>query len=139
MKDLNIYIKEALKITKDSKVKNAYKYHPKNRLDLINCIREELTEQGPDADLNCIDTANVVDMSFLFNDVNLDNKYVIRNIDISEWNTSNVKDMYAMFKDCKKFNCDLSKWDVSNVIDMDFMFTGCKSLKNIPDWFEGKK
>lgn len=48
------------------------------------------------------------------------------NSDISNWNVSNVKDMYSMFYGCKSFNKDVSSWDVSNVTNYDgCMFKNC--------------
>ena len=40
-----------------------------------------------------------------------------------------------MFRICKKLNCDLSNWNVSNVKNMYNMFYGCNSLKNTPSWY----
>ena len=57
------------------------------------------------------------------------------NSDLSKWDVSSVKDMYAMFWDCENFNSDLSNWDVSNVTDMRNMFYSCDSLKNKPSWY----
>ena len=72
-------------------------------------------------DLNFIDTSNITDMSWLF-------RYNDYNFDVSSWNVSKVKNMYAMFGDCTNFNCDLSDWDVSNVKNMNAMFSGCKKF-----------
>ena len=36
---------------------------------------------------------------------------------ISEWDVSNVTDMYQLFKNKQNFNDDISSWDVSNVTD----------------------
>ena len=132
-------------------------HHPKTKADLIVCIRKELSEQGPDADLNVIDVSAITNMDGLFHMFKKD----IRNINISKWDVSGVTDMDDMFFKCTNFNCDLSKWDVSNVeschymfygckkfnsdlsgwklnkihVDMDFMFDGCASLKKIPSWY----
>ena len=43
------------------------------------------------------------------------------NGDISNWDMSNVENMYRMFGD-SKFNGDISKWNVSIVKDMNWMF-----------------
>ena len=58
------------------------------------------------------------------------------NGDISKWNTSNVKDMYAMFED-SQFNGDISAWDTSNVMDMEDMFKGSILEKEhkLPEWY----
>ena len=62
-------------------------------------------------------------------------KLLISIPDISNWNTTNVKDMSFMFNDCKLLISlpDISKWNTSNVKDMSFMFNGCNSLISLPD------
>ena len=52
----------------------------------------------------------------------------IRNIDISEWDVSNVRDMGQMFMWCERFNCDISEWNVSNVDNTSYMFDGCRNF-----------
>jgi surface protein len=37
------------------------------------------------------------------------------NKNISEWDVSNVTDMYYTFRDAKSFNQDISKWNISKV------------------------
>lgn len=117
---LQQFINERLKIT--SKTKPLEKLKPESKDDLIAIITQELERQGPDADLNFIDTSKMTDMSNLFHFV----KGKVRNIQIDEWNTSNVTTMAGMFDKCEEFNCDLSHWDVSKVINMMSMFSGCK-------------
>ena len=47
-------------------------------------------------------------------------------------NTSEVTNMYSMFRDCKSLtSLDLSHFDTSNVIDMGYMFAYCEGLTNI--------
>lgn len=153
MNKLKEYILEKLKIDKDVKT---YNYHPKEKYELDSLIEELIEERGSDADLNDIDTSEITDMSYLFQDLDP------HKINISKWDVSKVKTMYKMFYGCKNFNSDLSKWDVSNVIDMDNMFYRCKnfdsdlsnwdisnvkymtnifkecdSLKNKPSWYHG--
>ena len=131
-------------------------YHPKTKKELIDCIQKELKKQGPDANLNIIDTSKITNMYELFyrfkKDIrNIDiSAWDVRNVekmqymfygcksfnsDLSEWDVGNVKYMSFMFDGCKSFNSDLSKWDVSNVEEMSNMFFGCKSLKKIPEWY----
>jgi surface protein len=43
------------------------------------------------------------------------------NGDISQWNVSNVTNMYRMFEG-SKFNGDISEWDVKNVKNMHYIF-----------------
>lgn len=97
--------------------------NPKTRDELISLIGEELERQGPDADLNFIDTSLITDMSELFSGFN------IENIKIDQWDVSNVDNMYRMFNLCTSYNGDLSNWDVSNVTDMKWMFRNCYNFK----------
>ena len=47
----------------------------------------------------------------------------LKNIDTSNWNTSNVTDMNYMFYNCSKLeNLDTSNWDTSKVANMNKMF-----------------
>ena len=125
MKQLNQFITEYIVKKKlDKFIDSEYLYHPKNRDELIEDINDLLDLRK--YDLNSIDTSAITDMSHLFDDV-----YVDRNIDVSRWNVSNVKDMTSMFNSYTNFNCDLSNWDVSNVKSMKGMFQNC-------DKFEGK-
>jgi conserved domain protein len=132
------------KITQDesnSNVTNVNKVTPKTKEELRKLIYKELKRQGPDADLNFIDTSMITDMSELFEALNIINikidKWNVSNVtnmsnmfrcnpefnaDLSNWNVSKVTNMYAMFYKAKKFNSNLSKWNVSNVIDMSWMF-----------------
>ena len=47
---------------------------------------------------------------------------------ISDWDTSEVTDMSALFADKVTFNDDISRWDVSNVTSIDRMFTNNKKF-----------
>ena len=162
MKTLNNYINEAL-IKKDTKIVK-FAFYPKDFNELRDLIEQLLEERGKDADLNDINVSQIT----TFYDKNVFSKYKIglfegldpHNIDISQWNVSNVKnmdkvfygcenfncdlsgwdvsevkEMWGMFANCKNFNFDLSKWDISNVKDMEDMFDGCRALKNKPAWY----
>ena len=107
-----------------------YKYQPKNKEELNEAIKKEIYEnQGtPDnpnwkADLNCIDTSAITDMSYLF-------FYSQFNGDISKWDVSNVEDTKEMFAR-SEFNNDISGWNVGNVIDMSYMFAYSKFNRDI--------
>jgi len=57
-----------------------------------------------------------------------DCSYLI-SIDLSHFNTENVKNMHSMFYGCSSLkNIDLSNFNTQNVIDMNSMFYGCSSL-----------
>ena len=98
------------------------KYKPKTKEELIEAIKKEIfevqgTKDNPNwnADLNCIDTSNITDMSYLFSKNSFyAEEYGLEkfNGNISKWNTNNVKNMYSMF-----FNKSL-KTDIILVIQL---------------------
>ena len=54
------------------------------------------------------------------------------NLDVSNWNTSNVTNLARCFYACNNVTTlDVSNWDVSNVYDMSWVFSLCLRLKNI--------
>jgi len=55
------------------------------------------------------------------------------NGDISEWDTSNVRNMIGMFS-YSEFNGNISKWDTSNVRNMSNMFCESKFNRDISNW-----
>ena len=106
-----------------------YTCQPKSKEELEKIIKERINKEGPNCDLNDIDTSEITDMTelFYFSDFNGD---------ISNWNTFNVISMEGMFSGCSKLtSVDVSKWDVSNVNDMSWMFFDCISFnKDISNW-----
>ena len=126
MKTLIDHINEALKIGKNLSEFSAYSCQPVNKDELKKIINKRIKQEGPDCDLNDIDTSLIIDMSFLFNE----SKFIGN---ISNWDTSNVKDMCGMFKG-SKFNGDISKWDVSKVTNMCDMFYQSWFNNDISNW-----
>jgi len=61
---LQHFVNERLKITSNTKSANIPK--PTTYKELRPIIEQELDKQGPDADLNHIDTSKITDMSYLF-------------------------------------------------------------------------
>ena len=56
----------------------------------------------------------------------------LTSVDLSNWDISNVTNMYAIFFYCSSLtSVDLSNWDTSNVTSMSSMFFHCDSLKNL--------
>jgi len=56
----------------------------------------------------------------------------LKSIDLSSFNTTNVKDMRCMFFECSSLkSIDLSSFNTTNVFDMSYMFKGCSSLNSI--------
>ena len=129
MKNLQDIIQEKLQIGSKSKI-SQYKYHPKNKEELLDLLTKLLKERGKNADLNDIDTSKITDMSFLFT---FDRRSF--NGNISQWDVSNVTDMRWMFTD-SSFNGDISQWDVSNVKNMEDIFDNCPLRKNPPKWYK---
>lgn len=84
------HIIERLRISSNTKSIKFYK--PKSKEELRSIIERELENQGVDADLSHIDTSEITDMEGLFRDLN------VRNIKIDQWDISNVKTTFNMFK-----------------------------------------
>ena len=116
----------SLHITSNSK---SLSVRPTSKAELRSLIKQELEKQGPDADLNFIDTSEITDMGRLFGGLK------IGKIKIEWWDVSNVTNMSDMFCFCYDFNCDLSHGDVSRVTDMNYMFAHCYKLNcNLSRW-----
>ena len=105
-------------------MKNKIIAQDKQNLKLL--IKEALILYGNACDLNHIDTANITDMSYLFDESQF-------NGDISGWNVGNVTTMECMFW-FSQFNGDISKWNVSNVENMSSMFSNSQFNRNISHW-----
>lgn len=99
---------------------------PKSFDELKKTIEMLIKQRGNKADLNCINTSRITNMSELFRNSNF-------NGDISKWDVSNVEDMSAMFWK-SKFNGDISKWDVSSVTDMTDVFAYSNFNRDISKW-----
>lgn len=103
---------------------------PTSRVKLKALIRQELENQGPDADLNHIDVSEITNMSWLF--CCLD----VRDIKIDSWNVSNVQTMESMFNGCDRFTgAGLDNWDTNNVAIMTNMFRDCNAIVKLPRWY----
>ena len=130
----------------------SYDLKPTNKKELEKLIKQRMKEQGPNCDLNDIDTSEIKDMSSLFynSEFNGDisqwgvSKVMFMdsmfegsefNGDISKWDVSNVKDMHSMFYN-SSFDGDISKWNVSRVKDMGYMFVGSPLEGNEPSWYK---
>ena len=61
--------------------------------------------------------------------------YNIIEIDLSNFDTSDIVNMSGMFYGCKllKHISGISCWNISNVIDMSYMFFYCESIQIFPD------
>jgi surface protein len=123
---------------------------PTDKENLLDIIKFMISIEGPNADLNYIDTSRITDMSKLFylskfngniSEWNTGNVLSMESMfygsdfngDISRWDVSRVTNMRAMFY-YSRFNRDISKWDVSEVQDMSWMFNDSKFNKDIGNW-----
>ena len=120
MKTLIDYFNEALSN------KSSYNRRPKTKDELREIIEDRISKEGPNCDLNDIDTSFIEDMSHLFDSSDF-------NGDISEWNVSGVTDMSYMFVH-SGFNQSIGDWDVSNVKNMVGMFKYSDFNQDISDW-----
>ena len=73
-------------------------------------------------------------MSFMF-----ERCATLNYINLSGWNTKNVKSMRAMFESCTNLEVieGIENWDLSNLNDISFMFNFCKKLtkfQGIENW-----
>ena len=74
-----------------------------------------------------------------FNTSNVINMYgmfgeceLLTNIYLNSWNTLNVTTMYGMFSECKSLtSLDLSSFDTSKVTNMAYMFEGSGTTMNL--------
>ena len=107
MKQLVSHIYEALKIGKNLSKFSTHSCQPKTKNELFKTIRARISKEGPNCDLNDIDTSLITNMSELFVDS-------IFNGDISKWDVSHVEDMWGMFI-YSDFDGNISKLDVSCV------------------------
>jgi len=122
----------------------SYKYYPNTKYELIWAMKKEIFEiQGiknnPNwkADLNCIDTSRINDMSYLFCS-SFQEGYGLHefNGNISGWDVGNVKSTAYMFSG-SNFNGDISKWDVGKIEYMSGMFEDSKFNNDISKWNVG--
>ena len=76
-----------------------------------------------EVDFSHLDTSNITDMSYMFEDVK------VRNLDLSSFDTSNVTRMIGMFKDSKTEELDLTSFSAENLTDIREMFEYSRNLK----------
>ena len=135
MKNLRSYLTERLLINKDFKDNRITVTSLK---ELKNIIKERYVDPNTKKpnnhiDLSDIDVSELNDLStsFLW--------YRFKTIDISGWDTSNVKDMTMMFYGCFDLTdiIGIENMNIDNVECMGYMFSDCKKLDitdKIKDW-----
>ena len=135
MKNLRSYLTERLLINKNFKDN---KITVTSLKELKNIIKERYVDPNTKKpnnhiDLSDIDVSELNDLStaFLW--------YRFKTIDISGWDTSNVKDMTMMFYGCYELTdiIGIENMNIDNVERMDYMFSDCRKLDitdKIKDW-----
>ena len=139
MKTLKQIIKENYKfrINRDSIV-YPYQYAPTSFQELRGIIIdkcdefEEGTKNNP-VDFNDVDLSKMDSIRAIFQ------YQKFEYIDVSTWNPANynLTNLEAVFFECRNLKeLDLSSWDVSNVKNFNNMFKGCRQLEklNISTW-----
>jgi surface protein len=86
-----------------------------------------ITRKNEGADLTCVCTSLVTDLSFMFEQSTF-------NQDIGNWDVSNVTNMNYMFAINSSFNQPIGNWDVSKVTTMTAMFERSSFNQPIGDW-----
>lgn len=72
-------------------------------------------------------TSEITNMSYMFRDCS-----VLKNIDLSSFDTSRVTTMYYMFGNCSEIkSLDLSTFNTSLLSNIGFMFNGCENLTSL--------
>ena len=143
MKAIDTYINEKLVLNKDNIKDYTFNYHPKDKYELVDIIINRVIANGKrkvfHGNLNDIDVSSISDFSGLVSiglrNYNIKLDRLIGNIDISQWDVSNMTSAQSMFFNCKSFNCDLSNWNVENLENASAMFAGCEELDfDISKW-----
>ena len=122
MKSLNQYIIEKILINKSSKF-NKIKVESKDQLK--SKIQKRYHNNKSFIDLTDIDISELDDLAGVFAFFNK-----VEIIDISGWDTSNVRYMNHMFRYCTKLKniIGIENLDVSKLEDANSMFYCCKNL-----------
>ena len=110
------------------KSNNSYTYNTRGKLKLTYAGGYTYLINSPEYMKNKIDYPKFHNInSYSGNSYNLTYK-----LDLSDWDTSNIKYMTSMFSNCYSLTyINLSKFNTSNVIYMNNMFSNCYSLTYI--------
>ena len=92
----------------------------------LSCFFAALAELETITGLEYLNTANVTDMSLLF-----DHCQKLTSLDVTHFNTAKVTNMYRMFNSCGLTSLDLSNFNTEKVTNMELMFSACSNLKTI--------
>ena len=130
----------------DKNTRSSYNYYPKTKEELREILQIRL-KKDKNADLTDINVSNITDMGLLkrtdiihaspfkamfglFEDLDP------HNINISNWDVSNVVNMQNMFCSCHNFNSNLKEWDINSLQNASGMFQNCESFvgEGLENW-----
>ena len=107
-------------------------------LDLSNFDTQNVNNmEGMFGQLNNLSSYDLSSLDFTNSPDDFGTTYIegcknLSNLNLSSFNTKNVKNMMNMFLGCENLkNINLSSFDTRNVINMSGIFGGCKNLTNI--------
>jgi len=127
MKLINNFITEKLVINKNIKI-NQIEYFPKNFNELKKIITKRALDSNDGVlDLNDIDISKIINLSYLFENINN-----IKSVNINNWDTSKVTDIHGLFW-CNKSveEIYMNDWDTSNIESFYGAFYHCENLKTL--------
>ena len=126
LKPINEFWGDVLKRDLLGEIREEDKFHSKEELQ--EYLKSEIKKQGENVVIQNLDVSLIKDLSELFRGICLG----VKTLDLSGWNTSNVKDMESMMYFCNSLkSLNLSGWDTSKVKDMSHMFTNCSRLESL--------
>ena len=126
IKPINEFWGDVLKRDLLGEIREEDRFH--NKEELQEYLKSEIEKQGENVVIKSHDVSLIEDLSNLF--IGINNR--VKSLDLSGWKTSGVKDMHAMFFNCKNLeSLDVSGWNTSKVWDMNYMFWCCQSLESL--------
>ena len=152
IKPINEFWGDVLKRDLLGETREEDRFHNKN--ELREYLKSEIEKQGENVVIQNLDVSLVEDLRGLFHGIcwgvktlnlsgwdtsnvkNMRDMFFrcgsLKSLDVSGWNTYNVEDMSGMFVECINLkSLDLSSWNTSNVSIMSFMFSSCENLKSL--------
>ena len=91
-----------------------------------SCMFGGLTRLESIEGMENLNTENTEDMSYMFASCSS-----LTNLDLSNWDVSNVTDINYMFTNSGITNLNLSNWNTVNVTDMSAVFYDCENLQTL--------
>ena len=131
LKPINGFWGDVLKRDLLGETREEDRFH--NKEQLKEYLKSEIEKQGENVVIKNLDVSLVEDLKGLFENITDG----VKSLDLSGWDTSNVKEMCSLFFDCISLkSLDLSDWKTSNLENMSWMFGCCRNLEtlNLSGW-----